>query len=94
MSRTIIIIGGGAIGSAIACFLAMRPDFGGRILVLERDSTYRAASSALSASSIRQQFSTPLNIALSRFGLDVLRRPAHYFAVGDDPIDLGLHERG
>lgn len=93
MARDILIIGGGAIGSAIACFLARRDDLDGRILVLERDPTYRAASSALSASSIRQQFSTPLNIALSRFGLDVLRHPRDHFVL-DAAADLGWHENG
>lgn len=94
MSRDIHIIGGGAIGSAIASFLARRDDFDGRITVLERDPTYRSASSALSASSIRQQFSTPLNIALSRFGLDVLRNPADHLVLDGASPDLGLHESG
>jgi glycine/D-amino acid oxidase-like deaminating enzyme len=94
MARDVLIIGGGAIGSAIACFLARRGDFDGRIVVLERDPTYRTASSALSASSIRQQFSTPLNIALSRFGLEVLRDPATHFVVDAAAPDLGLSESG
>lgn len=94
MARNVLIIGGGAIGSAIACFLARRDDFDGRITVLERDPTYRTASSALSASSIRQQFSTPLNIALSRFGLEVLRDPARHLVVDEGVPDLGLHESG
>ena len=64
---TTLIIGGGAIGSAIACFLSSMPG-GGEVVVVERDPSYRAASSSLSASSIRQQFSTPLNIELSQFG--------------------------
>ncbi len=41
--------------------------------MIERDPSYARASSALSAASIRQQFSTPLNIALSQFGLQYLR---------------------
>jgi glycine/D-amino acid oxidase-like deaminating enzyme len=41
--------------------------------VLERDPSYERASSARSAASIRQQFSTPLNIALSQVGLQLLR---------------------
>ena len=49
-SVEVVIVGGGAIGSAIACFLASDPAFDGRIVVIERDPTYRRASSALSAS--------------------------------------------
>lgn len=69
----LLILGGGALGCAVAAYLAERPDWRGRVQVLERDPGYAQASSALSAASIRQQFSTPLNIALSQFGLQVLR---------------------
>ena len=55
----VAIIGGGAIGSAVAYWLTADPAFAGEVVVVERDPAYRAASSALSASSIRQQFSTP-----------------------------------
>ncbi|MBT9500321.1 MAG: FAD-binding oxidoreductase [Burkholderiaceae bacterium] len=72
MSR-VVILGGGAIGSAIAAFLSADPQWQGEILVIERDATYARASSALSAASIRQQFSTPLNIDLSLYGLQYLR---------------------
>ena len=49
----IAIIGGGAIGSAIAYFLTqMAPEQ--PVVVVERDPSYARASSALSASSIRQ----------------------------------------
>ena len=69
----VAIIGGGAIGSAIAYWLTADPAFAGEVVVVERDPGYRAASSALSASSIRQQFSTPVNIAIGLFGIGFLR---------------------
>jgi glycine/D-amino acid oxidase-like deaminating enzyme len=69
----VVIAGGGAIGSAVAYFLAASPDFAGSILVVEPDPSYREAASTRSASSIRRQFSTPINIALSAFGLEFLR---------------------
>lgn len=77
------------IGAATACFLAR--DFGANVTVLERDPTYTRASSALSAASIRQQFSTPINIALSRWSLDFLRRIGEELAVDDeDRPQIGL----
>ena len=83
-ARSVLVLGGGAIGSAVAAHLAaLAPDLA--ISVLERDPSYARASSALSAASIRQQFSTPLNIALSQYGLQQLR------AMGPD---AGLVERG
>ena len=75
-SPHIVIIGGGAIGSAIAAYLTQperQANHPCHVTVVERDPSYAQASSALSASSIRQQFSSPINIALSRYGVDVLR---------------------
>ncbi len=85
----IVIVGGGALGSSIAWHLAGDVNFGGSINVIERDPSYARASSALSASSIRQQFSTPLNIHLSRYGIGFLRRAKELLEV-----DLGLREPG
>jgi FAD-dependent oxidoreductase domain-containing protein 1 len=91
MSR-VVIVGGGVMGAAVACFLAR--DFGVRATVLERDPTYARASSALSASSIRQQFSQPVNIALSRASLGFLRRIGDELAVAGTRPDIGLVEPG
>jgi glycine/D-amino acid oxidase-like deaminating enzyme len=74
-ARRIVIIGGGIIGSATAAFLGERQSTL-EIILIERDPTYRRASSALSTSSIRQQFSTPINIALSQSGMAFLRTVA------------------
>lgn len=90
----IVIVGGGVIGSAIAYFLAAHPRFDGRVTVLERDPTYTHASSALSASSIRQQFSTPVNIHMSQFGFEFMRDIHQHLAVDDEVPELGLTEHG
>jgi FAD-dependent oxidoreductase domain-containing protein 1 len=82
-------VGGGAMGSSIAWHLKSDPNFTGGVVVVERDPTYARASSALSASSIRQQFSTPLNIHLSRYGIGFLRQASERLGV-----DLGLKEPG
>ncbi len=73
MPVDVVIAGGGAVGSAIAYFLTLQPEFSGSIVVVEPDPTYTFAASTRSAASIRQQFSTPLNIALSSFGIRFLR---------------------
>ncbi len=98
MSEHVVIIGGGAIGSSIARYLtrpenqAARPC---RVTVLERDFSYARASSALSASSIRQQFSTAINMAISAYGIGVLRDAGRELAVpGGPPPCVGLHEGG
>ncbi|MDB6082174.1 MAG: foxred [Gammaproteobacteria bacterium] len=69
----VVIAGGGAVGSATAYFLATQPAFSDSVVVVEPDPTYMYAASTRSAGSIRQQFSTPLNIALSAFGMQFLR---------------------
>ncbi|WP_109107363.1 FAD-binding oxidoreductase [Azospirillum sp. TSO35-2] len=90
----VVIVGGGVMGCSVAYYLASDPGFGGSVAVVERDPTYRTASSALSASSIRQQFSTPANIALSQYGLSFLRNATEHLGVDGDPVDLGLREPG
>src|SRR5271170_6973610 len=94
VSDTVVIIGGGVMGSSIAWHLAGDPNFTGRVTVVERDPTYARASSALSASSIRQQFSTPINIALSRFSIAFLRNIGELLAVDGERPDVGLTEPG
>ena len=92
MKPAVVIVGGGVMGAATACFLAR--DHGVAVTVLERDPTYARASSALSASSIRQQFSQPVNIALSQWSLGFLRRLPEELAVDGQVPDLGLVEPG
>ena len=79
-------------GAATACFLAR--DHGLAPIVIERDPAYTRASSALSASSIRQQFSSAVNIALSRASLDFYRRIGEELEVGGEHPQIGLVEPG
>lgn len=91
-SADIVIIGGGVVGSSVAAHLVER-DAGLQVTVLEPDPTYRTASSALSASSIRQQFSTPLNIAMSQYGFSFLSKLTTEDEDGKS-CDIGLVQRG
>jgi FAD-dependent oxidoreductase domain-containing protein 1 len=90
-----VIIGGGAVmGSSIAWHLAAHPDFAGRILVIDKDMTYRQAASSLSLSSIRQQFSSPINIRVGLYGVAFLRQARDILAVDGEAPDLSLVENG
>ncbi|MEZ2293766.1 NAD(P)/FAD-dependent oxidoreductase [Variovorax sp. RCC_210] len=93
--RRVVIIGGGAIGSAIAYFLNADPkEKAFDVTVVERDFSYTQASSALSASSIRQQFSTAINIEMSLYGISFFRTLGQTLRVGDNVPDIGLVEPG
>lgn len=92
MAFDVIIIGGGVIGSSIAFHLAEAGQTS--VLVIERDPSYARASSALSASSIRQQFTTPVCMAMSRHSYDFFRTIGDRLAVDGDRPDIGLVERG
>jgi FAD-dependent oxidoreductase domain-containing protein 1 len=90
-----VVIGGGAVmGSSIAYHLAAHPDFAGRILVLDRDMTYRQAASSLSLSSVRQQFSSPINIRVGLYGAAFLRKAGETLAVDGEAPDLPFTENG
>lgn len=90
----VVIAGGAVIGSSVAWHLATHPGFTGSILVVEPDPTYQFSASALSAGSVRQQFSQPVNIAISLHGIEFLRDIGNRLAVGDERPDVGLHEGG
>ncbi len=80
-----MIVGGAIVGSATATFLARRPDWRGRIVIVERDPTFRTSSTTLSAASIRLQFSTPLNIEISRFGVELIKHLDTWLGVEGQP---------
>jgi FAD-dependent oxidoreductase domain-containing protein 1 len=90
----VVIVGGAIIGSSVATFLAGRPDFDGRIVVVERDTTFRTSSTTLSAASIRLQFSTPLNVQISQFGVEYLKSLDRYLVVDGDVPEIDLVENG
>ncbi|MFG1359363.1 NAD(P)/FAD-dependent oxidoreductase [Xanthobacter pseudotagetidis] len=90
----VVIVGGAATGSSVAYHLAADPAFTGRVLVLEQDPSYARAASALSAASIRQQYSTAINVEVSLFGIDFLRAAPELLAVDGERPALSLHEGG
>lgn len=91
----VVVVGGGVIGSAIAYWLAAEPAFAGRrVLVVERDFSYRDGSTGRSAGSIRQQFSTKENIEISLFGARFLKNLGDWLGVEGEVPDVGFKEKG
>lgn len=93
-SYEVVIVGGGVIGSAVAFFLASDPAFRGRVAVVEKDPSYQSGATGRSAGSIRQQFSTPENVAISRYGAAFLKRLPEHLAVNGEVPDLQFQEKG
>jgi FAD-dependent oxidoreductase domain-containing protein 1 len=79
----IIIVGGGIIGGSIAYNL-MNSDGKLKIAVVEMDPTYSLASTTLSVSNARIQFSLKENIKISQYALDALERFEDEMAVDDN----------
>lgn len=70
----VVIVGGAIMGSSLAWFLVANPDFDGRVLVVERDPSYAMCSTAHTNSCLRQQFSAPINVKISQFTAEYLKR--------------------
>jgi threonine dehydrogenase-like Zn-dependent dehydrogenase len=68
----VVIIGGGVIGSAAAGFLR-HARAAPEVVVLEPDLTYARAASPRASGGIRQLFSCPENVAMSRYTHQTLR---------------------
>ncbi|MGV3551025.1 NAD(P)/FAD-dependent oxidoreductase [Rhizobium sp.] len=96
-SYDIVIVGGAVIGSSTAYWLSRSVGRDVSILVVERDSTYEFSSTALSTSAIRQQYSNPINVKISQFGIEIIRSFPELMApffTGEPAPDLGFREHG
>ncbi|WP_417523635.1 NAD(P)/FAD-dependent oxidoreductase [Marinovum sp.] len=90
----VVIVGGAIMGASTAWFLTDTPDFNGRVLVVERDTSYSACSTAHTNSCMRQQFSTELNVRISQFAADFVKNIRRYMG-GDERIPtLGIRSFG
>ena len=69
----IVISGGGIIGSSTAYYLT-RNDERLKVAVVEKDPTYTRASTTLSMSNVRIQFSLKENIQISQYAMEVLKK--------------------
>jgi FAD-dependent oxidoreductase domain-containing protein 1 len=90
----VVIVGGGVMGSSVAYWLAVNPNFRGSIAVIEKDPTYEFSTTARSSSCIRMQFSTAVNVQISRFGIHFIKNVGDYLATHDQVPDLSFREFG
>lgn len=96
-SYDVVIVGGAIMGSSAAYWLTANPDFRGRVLVVEKDYSYRFAATSLAASCIRQQYSQPVNVLISQFGVEFIRSfrdRMQKFYDRDVAPDLAFKEHG
>ncbi|WP_419864897.1 NAD(P)/FAD-dependent oxidoreductase [Candidatus Poriferisodalis sp.] len=93
-SYDVVIVGGAVMGSSIAWALSACVGFDGSVLVIERDPSYANASTTHTNSCMRQQFSNPLNVQISRFSADFVRNFRE--RLGGDPEipDIFTHHFG
>ncbi len=90
----VVIVGGAVVGSAVAYFLKQCASFQGRVLVVERDMSFRNCATTRSLASIRHQFSTPENVRMSMFGSRFLHEAAQLLAVDGVAPELAFKENG
>ncbi|NXF53840.1 FXRD1 protein, partial [Oceanites oceanicus] len=93
----VVVVGGGVVGWSVAYWLKALEGrrHGMRVLVVERDPTYSQASTVLSVGGIRQQFSLPENIRMSRFSASFLRDINEYLGVlNEPPVDIQFQPSG
>ena len=86
----VVIVGGAIVGSSTAYYLR-KNGFKGSIAIVEKDKSYKQSCTALSWGGIRQQFSTPENILLSGFGMNLISNLKQEFGVD---ADIGFKEHG
>jgi glycine/D-amino acid oxidase-like deaminating enzyme len=89
----VIIIGGGIMGSATAYYL-MRADHTLKVAVVERDPSYARASTTLSLSNVRIQFSLKENIQISQYTFEILARFEDEMTIDDRTPKIYYHREG
>src|SRR3989442_542925 len=89
----IVIVGGGVVGSSIGYHLR-QDGFAGRIVIVERDHTYRRASSNLAMGGIRQQFGSAVNIQMVRYSVGFYRDFDRRMRVGEREPHASFMQRG
>jgi len=92
-SYDVLIIGGGVMGSSLAYHL-LQDGLDGSVVVLEKDPTYKYASTALSAGGVRQQFSTKVNIDIGLYSIEAIERFDEEMAVDGERANAEYRQVG
>jgi glycine/D-amino acid oxidase-like deaminating enzyme len=92
-SYDVAIIGGGIMGCAVAYYL-MKRDARLKTVVIEMDPAYTRASTTLSMSNIRIQFSLKENVQISRFAFEVFEKFADTMTVEDQQPQINFRREG
>src|SRR5205085_3046159 len=71
-SAAVVIVGAGIVGASVAYHLAVRGCTD--VVVLEKAETEVTGSTARSAAGVRHQFANEVNIRLSRYSIERLKR--------------------
>lgn len=79
---------------ASAAFWLTKMHPGLAVLVVEQDPSFSHAATALSVASIRQQFSTAVNVEISRFGIGFIRDIGTELGPASGVASLGFQENG
>src|SRR5882724_475526 len=82
----VVIIGSGIVGSSVAYHLAEQGCT--NVLVIEREAHQGKGSTGKSMGGVRAQFSTPVNIQMSRYSIDFFSR---FDEVVGHPADYRAH---
>jgi len=93
MKTDVVVIGGGAIGVAVAYYTAlMQP--GTDVAVVEPDPTYERASTPRASGGVRRLFSLPENIELSNYSIEFFDNFAETMAVDGTRAEIDLKKNG
>lgn len=94
----VVVVGGGVMGSATAWHL-LEAEPGMSVAIVEPDPSYADAASSTASGGVRQLFTRPENVLMSRYTHEVLDGWSRWAPPGSEPSletspDLGWHPNG